>query len=79
MLDLLEVEFRTIDTPETYATALELSIRYQHHLFDTLYHAVALQVPDGILVTADRRYYDKARIGGQILMLADWEPAASRK
>jgi len=41
LLDLLNVERSTIDTPETYATALALSMRYRHHLFDTLYHAVA--------------------------------------
>ena len=72
--DLLEVEFRLIDTPAAFAAALDLSVRYQHHLFDTLYHAVALQVPDATLVTAERRYYDKVRREGQIVLLADWEP-----
>ena len=74
--DLLDVEQRIIDTPETFATALELSIRHQHHLFDTLYHAVALQSDDGVLVTADRRYYDKARGEGGIGLLSNgWPPA----
>jgi len=74
LLDLLNVEYRTIETQETYARALELSIRYQHHLFDTLYHAVALDVPGASLVTADRRYYDKASSEGRIMLLADWSP-----
>ena len=74
LLDLLNIEYRTIDTQETYARALELSIRYQHHLFDTLYHAVALDVPGASLVTADRRYYDKAGGEGRIILLADWSP-----
>ena len=72
LLDLLSVECSTIETPETYATALELSIRYQHHLFDTLYHAVALHVPGASLVTADKRYYDKANGVGRIALLKDW-------
>ena len=74
--DLLDVEQRIIDTPETFATALELSIRHQHHLFDTLYHAVALRSDDGVLVTADRRYHDKARSEGRIALLADGWPLA---
>jgi predicted nucleic acid-binding protein len=74
LLDLLNIEYRTIETQETYARALELSIRYQHHPFDTLYHAVALDVPGASLVTADRRYYDKAGGEGRIILLADWSP-----
>ncbi len=72
LLDLLDIESSAIETPEIYATALELSIRYQHHLFDTLYHAVALHVPGASLITADRRYYDKAGGEGRIALLADW-------
>ncbi|MDP2821170.1 MAG: type II toxin-antitoxin system VapC family toxin [Sulfuritalea sp.] len=72
LLDLLNVQRRTIDTPECYATAMDLSIRFRQHLFDTLYHAVALHTPGATLVTADRRYYDKARGAGQIALLADW-------
>lgn len=72
--DLLNVECSTIETQEAYVKALKLSIRYQHHLFDTLYHAVALDVPDATLVTADRRYYDKASGEGRIVLLADWSP-----
>ena len=72
LLDLLDIESSAIETPEIYATALKLSIRYQHHLFDTLYHAVALHVPGASLITADRRYYDKAGGEGRITLLADW-------
>ena len=74
LLDLLNIEFSMIDTPEIYATALELSIRLQHHLFDTRYHAVALRVPGASPVTADRRFYDKARNRGRITLLAGWSP-----
>jgi hypothetical protein len=30
-------------------------------LFDTLYHAVALEHEDALLVTADERYYEKPK------------------
>jgi hypothetical protein len=33
---------------------------------------VALHTPDAILVTADRRYYDKACGAGQIVLLSNW-------
>ena len=55
-----------------YAKAIELARQLDHHLFDTLYHAVALSVPGAVLVTADRRYFDKARHLGQIVWLADF-------
>lgn len=47
-------------------------MRYQHHLFDTLYHAVALHTPNAVLITADARYHAKARLEGQISLLADF-------
>ena len=72
LLDLLNIERRTLDSPEIYATALALALRHQHHLFDTLYHAVALHTPGATLITADQRYYDKAKAVGQITLLADW-------
>jgi predicted nucleic acid-binding protein len=70
--DLLDIQYRTHATPETYVTALDLAIRYQHHVFDTLYHAVALHTPGAVLITADERYYNKARSEGQITLLADF-------
>ena len=72
LLDLLNIERRTLDTPEVYATALELAVRHQQHVFDTLYHAVALHTAGATLITADRRYYDKAKAAGRIALLADW-------
>ncbi|MDP2432805.1 MAG: type II toxin-antitoxin system VapC family toxin [Pseudomonadota bacterium] len=73
LLDLINIERRTLDTPDIHATALDLALRYQHHLFDTLYHAVALHTPGATLITADRRYYEKVRDEGRINLLADWE------
>ena len=58
-----------------YARAIELARQLDHHLFDTLYHAVALSIPGAILVTADRRYFVKAQHLGQIAWLADFSCA----
>ena len=71
--DLLDIAFRTHISPEAYATALALAVRYQHHVFDTLYHAVALDTPGAVLITADERYYGKACTEGQITLLADFK------
>lgn len=70
--DLMILDFETAAEPAIYATACELSMRLGHHLFDTLYHAVALNMPGATLVTADRRYYKKAREIGAIALLADF-------
>ena len=40
--------------PAVYFTAFELAVSLNQHLFDTLYHAVAMHNPDTPLVTADR-------------------------
>lgn len=68
-LSLLEgIEF--IDTTTVYRRAIDLAQTLNHHLFDTLYHATALET-DATFVTADRRYYDKAAHVGQIALLED--------
>lgn len=68
--DLLAIEHQILDLPTTYATAIDLAIRYRQHVFDTLYHAVALQTPGAILLTADRRYYAAAAAEGRIALLS---------
>lgn len=75
MQDLLHLEIEYLEGAALYATAIELSIQLEHHLFDTLYHAAALNTPNTTLVTADRRYYDKAKQFGAIVWLADWSPS----
>ncbi len=64
-----------IDTPELYAIACELAVATGQHVFDTLYHAVALITPECTLVTADERYYRKARPAGSIALLHDFQLA----
>lgn len=51
--------------------AADLSIALNHHLFDTLYHAVALE-EGATLVTADEAYFGKAKDLGGIELLADF-------
>ena len=58
-----------------YPRAIELACQLNHHLFDTLYHALALTLPGAVLVTADRRYFDKAQHVGQIAWLPDFQVA----
>jgi len=58
-----------------YARAIELAHQLDHHLFDTLYHAVAMSVSGAVLVTADSRYFAKAQHLGQIAWLADFSYA----
>jgi predicted nucleic acid-binding protein len=73
LFDLQSVEWRLIEDATIYATAVDLSVRLRHHLFDTLYHATALHTPGATLVTADQHYYDKARDMGCIALLADFD------
>ena len=69
-LSALEITWShpTMDCPR----AIDLARQLDHHLFDTLYHALALANPGAVLVTADRRYFDKARHVGQIAWLPDF-------
>jgi predicted nucleic acid-binding protein len=73
LFDFQSIEWRLIEDMAIYATAVDLSVRLRHHLFDTLYHATVLHTPGATLVTADQHYYDKARDMGRIALLADFD------
>lgn len=77
MNDLLQLDFRVAEGPELYTLAIDLSRRYGHHLFDTLYHAVALLHPEAVQVTTDRRYFAKAQKEGRIILLGDFSEKRS--
>ena len=62
-----------VNTVEVYRKAIQLSRHLGQHLFDTLYHAVALHEVC-TLVTADLRYYEKASVYGAICLLRDFTP-----
>jgi predicted nucleic acid-binding protein len=58
-----------------YSKAISLAVSLNHHLFDTFYHAVALHEPDAMLVTADVRYYNKAKDQGRVILLENFSLA----
>jgi predicted nucleic acid-binding protein len=71
--DLMRIEAAIVDDTDSLLRAAQMAIDLRHHLFDTIYHAVAIE--HGIdLVTADEHYYRKARRLGNIVLLRDWQP-----
>jgi len=67
--------FHALDLPvaddlDVYLRACTLATELHHHLFDTLYHAVALE-KGATFVTADTRYWRKARSQGAIQLLRE--------
>jgi predicted nucleic acid-binding protein len=68
---LMHARFLTVGSRTAYRRAAELSATLNHHLFDTLYHAVALE-EGATLVTADEVYFGKAKGLGAIERLADF-------
>ncbi len=73
MAMLYALELPITSDPLILRRGIGLAIELRQHVFDTLYHAVALEVPDATLVTADNRYLRAARGKGRILHLLDWE------
>ena len=69
---LCALELPLADEPAVLPRACELAIELKQHVFDTYYHAVALDTSDAVLVTADERYLRAARAKGRIIHLRDW-------
>jgi predicted nucleic acid-binding protein len=69
---LYALEFPVMTDVEVYQKACDLSTSLAQHVFDTLYHAVALNESGAMLVTADERYYRVAHRIGQIVELKDF-------
>ncbi len=65
-LGMLEQELAGVLEP-----ALDLVRRYGVTFYAASYHATAL-VNDGLFITSDRRYLEKAAAAGHILPLAEW-------
>lgn len=70
LLDAMELPI--VAVPEVYHLAGKLSQEFNHHLFDTLYHAVALYQGNTQFVTADEKYYKKAFKKGGMVRLGDF-------
>ncbi len=75
MLEALELPVD--EGPEITGRACRLAIGLGEHLFDTLYHAVALEQAQATLITADTRYLNAARNQGRVMHLSDWRPDAA--
>ena len=76
-IDLLDtMELATAADAGLYKRASRLAQQLDQHLFDTLYHALAL-ANDALLVTADDRYLRKAGRLGKIVALDRWTPPAA--
>lgn len=69
--DLLDIEMTVVVDPVVYARAVTIAGQSRQHLFDTLYHAVAIE-SRAMLVTADDRYARKARDDRHVVRLADF-------
>ena len=61
------------DNPLIIQRACKLAIDFNAHVFDTLYHAVAMESENGYLVTADDRYLDTSRHLGHVVGLHEWQ------
>lgn len=72
VIELLDaMELPTTEDMTIYQRASKLSRDLNHHLFDTLYHAVALEY-ERTLISADDTYFRKARKYGRIVRLRSW-------
>ncbi len=70
---LAGLELSMTADPHVLQRGAELATQLKQHLVDTYYHAVALETPDCVLVTADERYLRVARAKGCIVSLMDWQ------
>ncbi len=71
--ELQRLEVDIDDDASVLARAIKLSIELNHHFFDTIYHAIAIERKIS-LITADEHYFRKARALGSIVLLRDWRP-----
>jgi len=71
---LQALELPTDDGPLVLGRACRLAIDLRQHLFDTLYHALALEIRGATLVTADQRYLAAGAALGCVVGLSEWSP-----
>ena len=67
---LSALELPTTDDLPALQRGVQLAVELRQHLFDTYYHATALETSDCALVTADERYLRTARLKGHVIGLA---------
>jgi predicted nucleic acid-binding protein len=71
---LASLQWPVSDEPSVIRRATALAMETGQHVFDTLYHAVALE-QEATLITADDRFREKVLSHGRILALRDWAMA----
>ena len=69
---LLVLPMRVVGEPGHCASAMALASQLGLHVFDTLYHALALDTAGAVFVTADERYERSARGEGRVVRLRDF-------
>jgi predicted nucleic acid-binding protein len=69
---LTAMELKIQQDAEVLKTAARLSRQYSHHVFDALYHALAIHL-SAVFVTVDDNYYRKVETQGHIQLLRDWQ------
>lgn len=72
LADLQQIDWRIHKGEDVYRQSIDLAIESRQHMFDTLYHAVALRMSEATLVTADRRYFRRAQNFGRITLLGEF-------
>jgi predicted nucleic acid-binding protein len=65
------LELKVCDEHSVLLRAARLAVDLDHHLFGTLYNAVALE-REATLITADERYVRKAGPRGRLALLGDF-------
>ena len=77
-IDLLDaLELPVVSDPDVLKLASRISHELSHHLFDTLYHALALE-HSCACVSADESYIRKARHLGGLVPLSDWSRSSGQ-
>lgn len=72
---LVALELPIEEGLDSYRCAIRIATDLEHHLFDTLYHAIAVE-REIVLISADDHYCRKAKRLGGLQELRDWQPPA---
>jgi hypothetical protein len=74
---LAALEWPECREPGALIRACELAARLRRPIRETLYHAVALEAEDGVLITADASYRRAARGIARVLSVEEWSAGRS--
>lgn len=70
--EMADMKPTLIDNYVVISRAAKMAADLNQHMFDTMYHAVAMEC-DAVLVTADAQYFGKAHSHGHISLLSKFE------